>query len=262
MAKKLKVITLPDSTSVSRETILRAALYFDEVYLPCFVPTDTKVLDGSLKVTISPFPWMYKELRVLQDAGVLRDVPLTNSPNPVESFSSRELSISLREAVAKSMKQGTSLFAACYLSISPPGAVPAEKIELQIPYQFTIDDPSYIDDPKVELAICLHLVSFFQMLGFCADGEIKSLVDHPEHARLFTYLAKEFPAVARALGIEIPSFEAKHTGVALKILEDCLPDLRPGSAEDILVLREAMKDELAFFRAEVGRLATTISSQQ
>lgn len=260
MAEKLSVIILPDWISVSRETILRAALYFDEVYLDAFLPQINRGAqpDGSMSLKFSHFSVVDSELKDLAKAGVLQNVP-QDAEHIITELSSRKLSLSVRKAVADSMIQGTSLLSASLLEIAATGVT--GEIKVTAPYQFRITDPADLDDSRVELGICLHLASLSKMIGVCLGSDIRPLVDRPEHARLISQLAKEFPSVSNALGIEIPSFESKHSAVALKVLEDSLPDLRPRAAEDLLALRDEMKSELIAFRTEIAKLATTITSE-
>ena len=117
-------------------------------------------------------------------------------------------------------------------------------------------------DPSIEMAFILHIISFLRMLSACSTGKAIPLTNNSAHSDLLTELANYFPTVARVLGArDISSLIPKQNAIAIKVLEETLPNLEVSNAQDILYLREEMKDELLAFRVETGRLATAIESQ-
>jgi hypothetical protein len=74
-------------------------------------------------------------------------------------------------------------------------------------------------------------------------------------------MAANFRSIAPALGsLELARFAQKRDIIAQTIMRDTLPPIRVNQAEDILYLRDELKDELEAFRAEVGRLATLVGT--
>lgn len=263
MKNKLSVFTVPDAIAVSDSTILQAALYFDEIYVNSFYP----ILRGrdsethALEYEIKPAP-LTPILSSLQDAGVVKrlstDQLFKGKVFPVD-LSSRKLPLSIRREIAESLEGGADFLTSFFLSSL--GSELEKKITLPLPYCFSIEDPSSLENSKFELAICTHLTTIFGMLELGLSKSLTPLCGRKAHVATLMALAKEFPKVAKALRMEnASSLLHKQNVFAQRILEDTLPEVRVKHPEDILYLRDELNDELQAFRTEVARLSTELSS--
>lgn len=253
------VICLPDATGLPKEAILQAALYFQNVYLEAYTPEISGLsLEGrNLRFACQSWFPPDEDLTVLKDAEVLLSVP-KGPITLIHSFSSRKLPSSLRHAVADSLADSTALLAAC-MAILP---VPIHKRHktFQLPFSYSVGDPDDLSNPQLEMMICLHLASIFRLLGVCALGQATPLVGSQAQSRLLFSLASEFPEVAKALGLSDRSLLPKQHAIATEVMRTTLPNVRVRHPEQILSLRQELKDELERLRAELGRLSAMVSS--
>ncbi len=265
MTQKLQVIALPDAACAA-PAILHACLYFDEVYLEAFAPSELQLLPdekpfGSLQLKLKPAR-LDPSLNPLLDAEVVRRLSTGNKTIAAPSsaalcFSSRELPLELREAIAASLGQGTDILTAALFSLANKHRPP-----VRLPRRLSFSDPSNLDDPSFELAICTHVASTTAIFALGQSNSFTPFVAHKAHARLLSAMAESFPSIARAFGVESPELlSIRHATLAQTILQEFLPDVRVKAAEDILALREELKTELSRFRAEVGRLSTILRNE-
>jgi hypothetical protein len=267
MDKPLSVITVPDLFALEVDTVLRAALYFDSIYADSFLVEVDSPRSGEpqqlhpKKKVFTLVPQLakfekFENLTELVDAGVILPPPRENIS--VETLIvSPELPLPLRRQIADSLREGASLLSYAISDLPRKAGV-----DFKDPHSIVIEDVSKLDNRVVELTIGFHLVSIFTMLGVCASGKANHLVSNLVQNDMLLGLAKNFPAVARALGgKEVSSFIPKQNALAIKILEELLPSIKVRNAADILYLRYDMKDELVAFRTEVGRLTTMIESE-
>ncbi|MDQ3816324.1 MAG: hypothetical protein M3362_01375 [Acidobacteriota bacterium] len=255
MYTPLKATVFPDLHAFGIDSILKAALYFDAVYADSFSFRLTKLPQsednkfGAYNLDMDPVIYEVEPLQDLINEGVILPQP---SIVAFDSFSGQQLPLSLREKITESLKVAPSF--------------PSYQLGLfdQVPhkeYSIINNDLTDLDNPSVELASILHIISFLKMLSACSTGKAIPLTNNLAHSELLIELANYFPTVARVLGTrDISSLLPKQNAVAIKILEEMLPNLVVSNAQDILYLREEMKDELLVFRAEAGRLATTVES--
>lgn len=268
MPFQASVVALPDAWSLSTQTILKAALYFDEIYLESFFPVlDRTSMEGESLVFVAR-PWLSDDpdLAELRSANVIRPVP-PSTPFIVTSFSTEELSSSLQQAISESLRDSSSLLVASTLSIfqafqafQASQAASAVTTTIRPPFSYSPKDPKNLDSPEFRFAICLHLLTVFRQLGVCASRAASPLLGGRPQASLLEALAREFPSVAKALGIQDSALLPKTSAVGMEVLRATLPDIRVRDPRGILALRDELKDELMAFRAELGRLSTEISS--
>jgi hypothetical protein len=254
MTDDLSVIVLPDAAAVSSDSILYACLYFDKVYLHAFEPVLTAGEGGkTLKMKLKQ-AHLDSWLRPLREAGIVGQTCGVRT-GELRGFTSQELPLALREAIAASLSAGADLLTTTLLSRLDGRAGP-----LLLPYTPVFENPGNLNNAQFELAVCSHLISTLEVLAIGQNSALTPFTGHMSHAHLLTAIARAFPMVAKSLGLnDADLLAARHAAFAQSVLEETLPVVRVRVPEDILGLRETLQDELQRFRAEIGKLATSLT---